>query len=88
MRNHEDDKIAVLGILAGLFVVVLILVGVGQAIFGEKPVPKTVEQLRAERHERFHEAGASVHEFLRGAVGANQKTAKPEPKREGEPGDR
>lgn len=81
MQKYTDDDyklFAVVGVIVA-FVLAIILHG----IFAPTPPPPlSIEQVRAERHERFHEAGKSVNEFIRGTVGVKSKVEVETPKEE------
>lgn len=67
MSNNRPDNDIAIPIFFGICIFIAIICGI---IFKpEPPPPKPIEQIRNERNERYNEAGKSVNNFIRGAVG-------------------
>jgi hypothetical protein len=67
MNFLERDKDNGILILTGLFVAIFIG-GLIYCYFTQPP-PKSLEEIRAERIDKFHEAGKDGQAFLKGLVG-------------------
>ena len=67
--SDDRDKMSV---VIFIFIPLVLLLALIVSCFRKEPPKPPIEQIRNERNERFNEAGKSVNNFVRGALGMDK----------------